>query len=88
LGQLEAHLAIARKFAGTGEYQVAHSGQPQDGFEMATQLDAETGHFGPAPGDDPGALWPTCRPSQMPAANGHDVFQRSQTSTPMTSSWA
>ena len=75
LGQLEAHLAIAGKFAGAGEDQVAHAGQPHDGLGMAAQGSAQACHFSGGPGDEGSAgIVAKAQAVGNAGSNGHDVL--------------
>lgn len=73
----QAHAAVARQFAGRGQYQVAQAGQAGEGFGLRAQGDAETGHFGQAARDQRGAGVGAQRQAVADAAgHGDDVLER------------
>ena len=76
LREAQADLTVAREVAGGGEDEVAEAGQSHEGFEVAAELDAETGHFGQPTGDERGAgVVAELQAVADAGGNGHDVFE-------------
>mgnify|MGYP002142178636 CR=1 FL=1 len=75
--QRQANLAVARQVTGTGQQQIAHAGQPHEGFRLAAQGDTQTRDFGQTARHQRGAgVEPEAEPIAYPGRDGHDIFDR------------
>src|SRR5690606_41941843 len=69
-------LPVARERAGGGEHQVAHDGEPLDGFGAPAQCLGEALDLGQPAGDERGArIGAQTQAAGDAAGNGHDVIQ-------------
>ena len=77
LRQRQTNTPVARQITGAGQHQVAHAGQPHEGFGLPAERYAEPGDLGQAACHQRGAgVVPEPEPVADAGGNGHDILDR------------